>query len=72
MKDLRGVRLGRIQQSVFGVLQEHGEWWDFAPGWTWGTTTETKKILESLVRRGVVLRHCEAGRAGITYRPRST
>lgn len=66
------MRLGRIQQSVFDLLTEQGEWWSFAPRWTWGTPAETIRVLEALAKRGIVKKSHVAGKAGFTYRLAAT
>lgn len=46
-------KLGEVQKSVLRSLRDHGCW---SPrcGWVWDNTSGTKKILESLRRRGFV------------------
>ncbi len=40
------------------ALAEHGRWHSMC-GWTWTNDSETLKVLESLVRRGVVVKTLE-------------
>jgi hypothetical protein len=45
------VRLGKIQKQVLRALIEHGRY----PGaWLWDTHSNTKRILDRLVEKGVV------------------
>ncbi len=45
-------QLGLSQQEVLRALLTHGYW--AHGGWIWGTLGETKRILDSLVKRGLV------------------
>lgn len=46
--------LGHIQEGVLRSLTQLGEWSDTGRcGWTWSTLSETKRIMESLVARGL-------------------
>lgn len=44
--------LGDVQKEVLRCLREHGGW--PGRGWLWDTTSNTERICESLVRRGLV------------------
>ena len=46
-------RLGKNQEAVLKALHNHGSW---SPGcgWIWGTRSDTIKIMESLVKHGLV------------------
>jgi hypothetical protein len=56
-KKLKGVtpvkKLGTTQQSVFEELQRSGGWYEGC-GWNWDTNSNTTRIMESLVKRGLV------------------
>lgn len=56
--------LGKHQADLLAILRERGAWDAKRPGWAWLNRYETKRILDSLVRRGLVLRN------GDEYRPR--
>ena len=60
--------LGKVQKQVLKSLQEHGRWLDHRglAGWVWDTYTNTKRIMDSLVKRGL------ASREGDTYYPKET
>ncbi len=45
--------LGVTQKYVLESLQRHGEWYPQC-GWMWDTFSGTVKIMESLVKRGLV------------------
>lgn len=51
--------LGQKQRSVLLSLIEYKRWSERC-GWVWDTPSNTKKIMDSLVARGLV--HCEDGR----------
>jgi len=47
--------IGKVQIEVLKSLIEFNGWNDSGrSGWVWNTTSGTKKIMESLVRRGLV------------------
>jgi len=48
-----GVKLGHVQQSVLECLKAHGAWYPCC-GWIWDNYSGTKRILDSLVRKGLV------------------
>ena len=50
--------LGETQRSVLRALAEHGQWHVMC-GWMWDTTSGTIRVLESLVRRGLVTKTTE-------------
>ena len=58
--------LGKTQQSVYCCLRGHKQW-SRGCGWLWDTHGGTAKILDSLVRRGLVTKTVEYGRD--VYRP---
>lgn len=45
-------RIGKNQRSVLECLADRGPW--PGTGWTWSNDSETRRILQSLVRRGLV------------------
>lgn len=45
-------KLGSTQTAVLNALRTHGAW--PGRGWEWGTPRETRRILDTLVTRGVV------------------
>lgn len=51
------TKLGSNQQDVLRALARHnnGQWWPGA-AWVWKNVSTTVRILESLVRRGLVTR----------------
>jgi hypothetical protein len=55
------MKLGRIQKEVFRCLEEHKKWSDrgLASGWVWDTPLRTKRILDSLCKKGLVV--CKDG-----------
>lgn len=58
--------LGKNQRGVLSSIREHGQWHSrgFGCGWVWDTPSNTRKILDTLVKRGLVTLD-EKG----TYRP---
>jgi hypothetical protein len=46
--------LGETQQDVLDSLREHGGYWHPGCGWLWDTHSGTVKIMESLLKRGLV------------------
>ena len=63
--------LGREQKGLFSSLQRHHAWYDGC-GWHWGGYAKTTRILDSLVRRGLVEVKEETFTNGYTkpvYRP---
>src|SRR5262249_33846813 len=57
--------LNKSQLEVLTLLQRHG-WWSQGCSWFWRTRTATRRILESLTRRGL------AKRVAQRYRSRAT
>lgn len=55
----------KLQQGVMQALRndKHQTWSLYDYQWVWGTPSETKRILDALVRKGLVV--LEKG----TYRP---
>ena len=53
------MKLGSVQQAVLRALAEHGRWDTSAlygttgAGWMWDTPSNTLRVMESLVARGV-------------------
>ena len=47
-------KLGVNQQDCLRAIREYGYWIPDHSGWIWDTTSNTTKILESLVKRGLV------------------
>ncbi len=70
MRATRAKRLGATQAKVFDALVEHESWSEDC-GWIWGTPSSTRRIMDSLVRAGVV--KVEESGVGVlarrTYRP---
>lgn len=62
-----GRKLGITQRSVLRALVEHNVY-SAGSGWVWDTHLGTVKVLESLVRRGLVER-TESVRTVPIYRP---
>jgi hypothetical protein len=64
--------LGKRQQVVLRYLGERREWYGGC-GWHWGTYSETVRLMESLVRRGLVTKetclHKHRGSYNTVYRP---
>jgi len=59
-------KLGTKQRDVLDSLKQHGSWYAGC-GWLWDTTSGTRRVMESLVKRGLVAKTSGPGR--ITYRP---
>lgn len=51
-KKVRGM--GYVQKELLDVLKSHEGVWYPGCGWYWGNVSSTKRILDSLVRRGLV------------------
>lgn len=47
-------KLRKTQISVLEALNYHGYWCNHSHGWVWGTSLGTAKILDSLVKYGLV------------------
>jgi hypothetical protein len=47
-------KLGEVQQGVLRSLREFGYWIPEHSGWVWDNTSGTQRVLESLVKRGLV------------------
>jgi hypothetical protein len=60
------MKLGATQQSIIGCLKEK-RGWSAGCGWIWGTYSETVRVLESLVRRGIVQKEEEVSKHGHIY-----
>ncbi len=59
--------LGCVQADVLKSLQEHGYWSRVGCGWLWDTWSNTERIMESLVRRGLATKTTEGRR--VVYKP---
>jgi hypothetical protein len=44
--------LGKIQKAVLGMLRERDAWWEGC-GWYWDNWSNTKRVMDTLVKRGV-------------------
>src|SRR5688572_15503470 len=53
MRNLTNRPIGRRQLSVLRCFVEHAPYWP-GHGWTWNGVSETKRIMESLRKRGLV------------------
>lgn len=66
--------LGKDQKGALQALQHHQSWYGdgFGCGWNWGSVSETKRIFETLVQRGLVVKVQElhGGRERTVYRPK--
>ena len=49
------TKLGERQQIMLRHLRERGVWYGGC-GWSWGTYSETVRIMESLVARGLAVK----------------
>lgn len=49
-------KLGKLQSNILAALIEHKGWQERC-GWVYTTTSQTKSVLDSLVKRGFV--RCE-------------
>lgn len=49
---MRG-KIGKVQAEVLRCLKDHGQWFRGC-GWVWNTHSGTERILDSLVKRGLV------------------
>lgn len=48
-------KLGSVQRDVLSALRTHGSWSpDLTSGWLWDTPSNTRRIMDSLVRAGYV------------------
>jgi hypothetical protein len=47
-------QLGKTQASVLAALKRHGGGWYDGCGWVWSNYSETTRLMESLVKRGLV------------------
>ena len=50
------MKLGINQQGVLDSLRQHRGFWQAGCGWLWDTDSNTTRIMESLVKRGLVTR----------------
>jgi len=58
--------LGKTQQSVLESVRERRGWSEGC-GWVWGNYSTTVRVLEALVRRGLVVKTEETSRHGHKY-----
>lgn len=58
--DSRFLGCGSTQRQVFRALKEHGKWRRHS-GWVWDTQRNTEKVMESLVKRGLVRKETVEG-----------
>ncbi len=56
-------QLGNIQRDVLGSLVRHKGYWYANCGWYWDTHSGTKRIMESLLKRGLVEKFTDAPRS---------
>ena len=62
-------KLGRLQVALIKCLLEHGSWRDSdREWWYWDTRTGTRRVLDSLVKRGIVRREPAGLYGPATYR----
>ena len=47
------VKIGKTQAAMLSALDRHGHWSRTA-GWSWKNNSTTERLLESLVKRGLV------------------
>lgn len=50
------MKLGVNQRDMLETLREHGGCWQEGCGWVWDDTYGTRRILESLLKHGLVTR----------------
>jgi len=61
-------KLGRLQIALIKSLLEHGSWRDSdREWWYWDTRGGTRRILDSLVKRGIVRREPASLYGAATY-----
>lgn len=48
--------LGKVQALILESLRSHKRWHPGC-GWIWGTYSETVRLLDSLVKRGLATKH---------------
>lgn len=58
--------LGKTQESILHSLRTHKVWHEKC-GWVWNNDSGTRKLLDSLVKRGLAT-HKKQGRLNV-YRP---
>ncbi len=46
--------LGKTQKNILNSLERHGSWHGRGCGWVWDTHAGTERVLETLVKRGLV------------------
>lgn len=62
------MKLGSTQQAVLHSLRDHGGYWQSGCGWLWDTDSGTMRIMESLVKRGLVIKEKAPTNIGYLYR----
>jgi len=70
------MKLGKTQEAILRALKQHKGWYRGA-GWRWSSTGETERLLETLVKRGLVVAVEETFSPGVgpsyvtkVYRPK--
>ena len=61
--------LGVNQRAVLSALRRHGHWY-VGCGWVYSTTSGTRRLLDSLVTRGLVTRIEKPNRSYDRYYPK--
>lgn len=57
-------KLGKVQTEVLRCLRQHGQWKpNCVNSWSWGSQSNTLRLMDSLVRAGV------AEKVGAVYVP---
>lgn len=64
-------RMGKVQRKLLAALKEHRVWYAGC-GWYWNTWSGTIRLLDSLVKRGYVIRTTRITDQGevTEYRPK--
>lgn len=60
-------KLGGNQRNVLVFLLERSGTWHSGSAWVWGTTSQTERIMQSLVRKGLVTK--TASGRGFSVKP---
>lgn len=47
-------KLGTVQRDVLAALKQHGSWSPDVYRWLWDTPSNTRRVMDSLVRAGYV------------------
>jgi hypothetical protein len=56
-------RLGKTQAEIYHCLMEHGSWYEGC-GWIWDNYSQTTRVLDSLVKRGLAYKVTRQARHG--------